>query len=98
MIKRHLLAVFFAIGLVLGLGATAAGAQTCSGSPQVCTNTNVDPTTDPDVLTSGLPDTEVAGKQQLPVTGAESAALAVGGTLLVLAGGAMVWRSNRATA
>ena len=39
-----------------------------------------------------------APAQTLPVTGAETAALALGGLLLVSAGGALVWRSNRAAA
>jgi LPXTG-motif cell wall-anchored protein len=41
------------------------------------------------------PTTDVQGRQQLPVTGAESVTLALGGALLVGAGGLMVRRSAK---
>lgn len=44
------------------------------------------------------PATTVTTRQTLPVTGTETTVLAIGGLVLVAAGGALVWRSQRVTA
>lgn len=51
-----------------------------------------------EVVQAAAAPTTVAGKQQLPVTGTESIVLLLGGTALVAAGGALVWRSKGASA
>lgn len=102
MIKRSALTFTFSAAMVLGVGA-AAGAQTddsCSGSPQVCVQSSQPVTnapTSPAPVAAPAP-TAQQPTQTLPVTGSETAALALGGLVLVSAGGALVWRSNKAAA
>lgn len=99
MFKRSAVTFLFSSAMVLGVGS-AAGAQTdCPASPQTCDTPGVlsspqaaDPVATVAVAAAPLP------AQTLPVTGSETAALALGGTLLVAAGGALVWRSNKAAA
>jgi LPXTG-motif cell wall-anchored protein len=107
MIKRSALTLMFSAAMVFGV-ATAGSAQEtgevdddCKASPLVCPVDVVEPV---EVLPSApepvvaAPTTVVTPRQTLPVTGAETAALALGGLVLVSAGGALVWRSNKATA
>ncbi len=104
MIKRSTLTFIFSAAMVLGLG-TAAGAQDeCSASPlpEECIDGGVgvlpsNPDTAAPAPAPAGPTVSV-NKQTLPVTGAETTALALGGMVLVTAGGALVWRSNRAAA
>lgn len=104
MIKRSALTLTFAIAMVFGL-TTAGGAQQaeeCGASPQPCVDeavpgVDVLPSAPLPVVVAG-PVTTVTPRQTLPVTGAETAALAIGGLVLVGAGGALVWRSNKAAA
>lgn len=107
MIKRSALTLMFSAAMVLGIGATA-GAQDdadCGASPQVCSGTpdvGVLPSAPaPVVAAPAAPQAPVATvtpRQTLPVTGTETAVLAIGGLVLVSAGGALVWRSNKAAA
>ena len=99
MIKRTATTVLFSAAMVLGFGS-GAGAQAapCPASPQPCVQ-NASPAT-PAATPAATPQVAAAPipAQTLPVTGSETAALAIGGTLLVAAGGALVWRSNKAAA
>ncbi len=105
MIKRSALTFFFSAAMVLGVGSAAGAQQDCSLSPlpagcdaEVLPSA---PTADPPAATPTAATPQVAAapiQQTLPVTGSETAALAIGGTLLVAAGGALVWRSNKAAA
>lgn len=98
--KRTAIAFFFSLFLLLGFN-TAAGAQgDCGDSPQPCgvLPGPLPPTKAPVPVVTESATTAVAGKQQLPVTGSDTVGIVLGGTVLVLAGGALVWRSNRAGA
>lgn len=101
MIKRSAISFIFSAAVLAGFGsaAGAVAADDCPASPQTCDA--------PGVLSSPqaadpAPTTAVAAAplpaQTLPVTGSETAALALGGALLVAAGGTLVWRSNKAAA
>lgn len=100
MIKRSALTFIFSTAMVLGIGS-AAGAQTdCPASPNSC-EPEVRPVAQPASPAPAVAAPAVAAaplNQTLPVTGSETVALALGGTLLVAAGGALVWRSNKAAA
>ena len=104
MIKRSALTFIFSAAMVLGLGATAGAQTDCSASPlpDNCNGTGVLPsnpdTAAPTPVAAPAGPTVVVNKQTLPVTGSETTALALGGIVLVAAGGALVWRSNRAAA
>jgi len=95
--------VAFAAAAVFGFtnGAAAQTADPCPVSPSTCVLADA-PTAQPQSPTPVAAPTGVAAapipRQTLPVTGSETAALALGGTLLVAAGGALVWRSNKAAA
>lgn len=98
MIKRSALTFIFSTAMVLGVGS-AAGAQECEASPNTCEPAVLP--SQPTVATPTVAAPAVAAaplNQTLPVTGSETAALAIGGTLLVAAGGALVWRSSKAAA
>lgn len=106
MLKRILISLLAIFALTFGFVATA-GAQdddcALSSSDVVadeCEGTNVPPDVDDkdevDVGPKTLdPTTDVQGRQQLPVTGAESITLALGGAVLIGAGGLMVRRSAK---
>lgn len=108
MFKRSAITFLFSSAMVLSVGS-AAGAQTaddCGLSPLVDCPTPVEVLNNPPAVVD-TPQAPPAGtvavaaaplQQTLPVTGSETAALALGGTLLVAAGGALVWRSNKAAA
>lgn len=103
--KRTATSFLFSLFLLLGL-STAAGAQDdCPDSPQGCgvlpgplPPAAAPPAKTPVPVVTESATTAVAGKQQLPVTGSDTAGIVLGGTVLLLAGGALVWRSNRAGA
>lgn len=110
--KRSALTFLFSTAMVLGVGS-AAGAQQaepCPASPQPCAlaaapqaapNAPVPAVAAPAVAAPAVAAPAVAAaplNQTLPVTGSETAALVIGGTLLVAAGGALVLRSNKAAA
>ena len=102
MIKRSALTFLFSSAMVLGVGSVA-GAQTdpCPASPQPCVLAEVpqaQPAAPAPAVAAPAVDAAPLPRQTLPVTGSETAALALGGTLLVAAGGALVWRSNKASA
>ncbi len=104
MIKRSALTLIFSSAMVLGLGS-AVGAVTdpnCPASPQPCVLSGAPQATPSAAAPAVAAPAAVAAaplqRQTLPVTGSETAALALGGTLLVAAGGALVWRSNKAAA
>lgn len=99
MIKRSALTFIFSTAMILGVGSAAGAQDGCPASPQPCdvevkaAGPKADPPAAPVVVAAApLP------RQTLPVTGSETAAIALGGTLLVAAGGALVLRSNKAAA
>ncbi len=108
MIKRSAITFLFSAAMVLGVGSAAGAQQDCSASPlltdcepgvlpsapQVSPPAATPPAANPVVAVAAAP----LPRQTLPVTGSETAALALGGTLLVAAGGALVLRSNKAAA
>ena len=105
MIKHSALSLIFSLSLVLGFGAVA-GAQAqddeceaSSGSETCDVPAGVLPSA-PETAAPAAPAAPIAvqPKQTLPVTGTETAGLALGGLVLVAAGGALVWRSNKAAA
>ncbi len=102
MIKRSALTFIFSAAMVLGLGATAGAQTDCSASPlpDECNGVGVLPSNPDTAAPAPAPagPTVVVKKQTLPVTGSETTALALGGLVLVTAGGALVWRSNRSAA
>jgi LPXTG-motif cell wall-anchored protein len=107
MIKRSAFTFLFSVALVFGVGTAAGAAEddTCGNSPQTCDTPEVIIPVDvlPSAPETAAPTATPAGpaalpKQTLPVTGSETAALAFGGLVLVAAGGALVWRSNKAAA
>ena len=105
--KRSALTFLFSTALVLGVGSVAGAQQadTCPASPQACALAAA-PQAAPNAPVPAVAAPAVAApavaaaplNQTLPVTGSETAALAIGGTLLVVAGGALVWRSNKVAA
>ncbi len=84
------------VGLVLGFATAAAAQPAYSGDED-----------NPAVVRSELPavsekpaevrEVQVAGLQQLPVTGSDAGTLAAGGLVMVVAGGALLARSRKAT-
>lgn len=101
MIKRLVLSTFFVLGLLFGASSVAGAAEEdCGASPQTCTPTDTVPAVggQPIEGVAGGVDEAVKGRQQLPVTGAETVTIALGGAALVLAGGLMLRRSNRVEA
>lgn len=105
MIKRSALTFIFSAAMVFGLGSAAGAQDDCSASPlpdsctpDVLSSPQAAPPSATPVVASPSVDAAPLPRQTLPVTGSETAALAIGGTLLVAAGGALVWRSNKAAA
>lgn len=101
MIKRSALTFIFSAAMVLGLGSAAGAQDDCSASPLPASCEPgvlpAAPQASPPAATPAVAAAPIP-RQTLPVTGSETAALAIGGTLLVAAGGALVWRSNKAAA
>lgn len=103
MIKRSAFTLVFSIALLFGVGTAAGAADDCvetEASPQTCDPVGVLPSAPETAAPAATPAGPVAvlPKQTLPVTGSETAGLALGGLVLVAAGGALVWRSNKAAA
>lgn len=94
-----------ATGIFAGVVASLVGAGAASAQIDLCEESTGDvctveveaiplnpPPSAPEI--QSVDPIRVQGSQQLPVTGTEAGTLALGGAVLLAAGGALVWRSR----
>ena len=97
-------AAVFGIAVVAVTGGVSAQNPLCPDSPQDCEN-DLERDVDVESVAIGPPPSvpsaqapagpiQVAGTQQLPVTGTEAGVLALAGVVLTAGGGALLWRSK----